>query len=94
MFWPNACNPKFFHTLICGVGDDKVQYVLWFTHNFSIVEGIKNVVLCCKNNLNQDLPESITRCIIKVASTFKSKYGSISIFICGCCCFHLFPCCC
>ena len=32
--------------------------------------------------MNQDLPENVTDGIIKVGSTFKSKYGSISIFAC------------
>ena len=34
-------------------------------------------------NLNQDSPEDITDDTIQVASTFKFKYGSIGIFVCG-----------
>ena len=33
--------------------------------------------------MNQDSSENITDDIIEVASTFKSKYGSISLFTCG-----------
>ena len=70
--------------LNCGIGGDKVEHVLWHSHNLPVVKSIKKVVvLCGTNNLNQDLPEDITDGIIEVASTFKSKYGSIGIFVCG-----------
>ena len=69
--------------LNCAIGADKVQHVLWRSHNFPVVKSIKKVVvLCGTNNLNQDSPEDFTDGIIEVASTFKFKYGSISIFIC------------
>ena len=70
--------------LNCGNGGDKVQHVLWLSHNLPVVKSIKKVVaLCGTNNLNQDSFEDIIDSIIEVASTFKSKYGSISIFDCG-----------
>ena len=62
----------------------KVQHVLWRSHNLPVVKSTKKVVvLCGTNNFNQDSPEDITDGIIEVVSTFKSKYGSISIFVCG-----------
>ena len=33
--------------------------------------------------MNQDSPEDIPDGIIEVASTFKSKYGSVGVFVCG-----------
>ena len=70
--------------LNCEIGGDKVQHVLWRSHNLPVVKSIKKaVVLCGTNNLNQHLPEDITDGIIEVASIFKSKYGSIGIFVCG-----------
>ena len=68
--------PASLRTINCGIGGDKVQHVLWHSHNIPVV----------KSNLNQDLPEDTTDGInhnTEVANAFKSKYGSISIFICG-----------
>ena len=70
--------------LNCGIGGDKVQHVLWRSHNLPVVKNIKKVVvLCGTNNLNQDSLEHVRDGIIEVGSTFKSKYGSTSIFVCG-----------
>ena len=67
----------------CGIGDDKVQHVLWHSHNLPVVKSIKKeFFLCGTNNLNQDSPEDVTDSIIEVANTSKSKYGFISIFDC------------
>ena len=67
--------------LNCGIGDDKV---LWHSHNLPVVKSIKKeFFLCGTNNLNQDSPEDITDGIIEVATTSKSKYDFISIFVCG-----------
>ena len=80
--WTNFLQPL--RALNCGIGDHKVQHVLWRWHNLPVVKSIKKaVVLCGTNNLNQDLPEDITDGIIEAASTCKPKYGSIDIFICG-----------
>ena len=67
--------------LNCGIGGDKVQHVLWRTHNLP-VRALRSSYFMWYN-LNQDSPEDITDGIKEVASTFKSKYGSISILICG-----------
>ena len=76
--WTKFLQPL--RALNCGIGGDKVQHVLWRSHNLPVVKSIKKVVvLCGTNNLNQYLPEDI----IEVASTFKSKYGSISVFVCS-----------
>ena len=64
-----------------GIGGDNFQYVLWRAHNIPVVKSVKKIVVLCGKN-NQGLPEDMTHSIIEVASTFKSKYGSISIFIC------------
>ena len=70
--------------LNCGIGGDKVQHVLWRSHNPPVVKSIKKLVyLCGINNLNQDFPEDITDGIIEFASFFKSKYESISTFVSG-----------
>ena len=74
--------------LNCGNGGDKVQHVLWRSHNLPVVKSVKKVVLCGTNNLNQNPPEDITDGIIEVANTFKSKYDSISILFIYC---YLFP---
>ena len=67
-----------------GIGGDKAQNVLWRGHNLPVVKSVTEVVfLYCTNNLNQDSTEGITDGIIEVASNFKSKYGSKSIFVCG-----------
>ena len=69
--------------LNCWIGGDKVQHVLWSVHNLRVVKSVKKVVvLCGTNNLNQDSPGDITDGIVEVGSAFKSKCGSISIFIC------------
>ena len=74
MFGPNSCNPL-----------EQVQHVLWRSHNLPVVKSIEKVVVLCGTNiLNQDWREDITVGIIGVVtSTFKSKYGSIGIFVCG-----------
>ena len=80
--WAKFLQPL--RALNCGIGGDKVQHVLWCSHNLPVVKSIKKVVVSCgTNNLNQDSPEDITDGITEVASTFKSKYGSIGIFVCG-----------
>ena len=80
--WAKFLQPL--RALHCRIGGDKVRHVLWHSHNLPVVKSIKKVlVLCGTNNLNQDSPEDITDGIIEVANTFKSKYGSISIFACG-----------
>ena len=80
--WAKFLQPL--RALHCGIGGDKVRHVLWRSHNLPVVKSIKKVVvLCGASNLNQDSPEDITDGIIEVANTFKSKYGSISIFVCG-----------
>ena len=58
-----------------------IKSSMFCAHNLLVVKSIKKVVLCDKNNLNQDSFQDITDGIIEVASTFKSKYGSTSI--CG-----------
>ena len=74
--------------LNCGNGGDKVQHVLWRSHNLPVVKSVKKVVLCGTNNLNQNPPEDITDGIIEVANTFKSKHDSISILFIY---YYLFP---
>ena len=77
--WAKFLQPL--RALNCGIGGDKVQHVLWRSHNLPVVKSIKKVVvLCGTNNLNQDWPEDVIDGIIEVASTFKSKYGYIGIF--------------
>ena len=48
---------------------------------FLLLKALNKVVVLCGKN-NQGLPEDMTHGIIEVASTFKSKYDSISIYIC------------
>ena len=80
--WAKFLQPL--RALNCGIGGDKVQHVLWRSHNLPVVKSIKKVVVSCgTNNLNQDSPEDIADGITEVASTFKSKYGSIGIFVYG-----------
>ena len=68
---------KFLQTLTalnCGIGDDKVQHVLWRSHNLPVVKSIKKVIVFCgTNNLNQDSPEDVTDGIIEVENTFRLK---------------------
>ena len=79
--WAKFLQPL--RALNCGIEGDKVQHVLWHSHDLPVVKSNKKVVVLCGiNNLSQDSPEDITDGIIEVASTFKSKYGSIIIFVC------------
>ena len=53
--WAKFLQPL--RALNCGIGGDKVQHVLWCSHNLPVVKSIKKVVvLCSTNNLNQDSP--------------------------------------
>ena len=61
-----------FNTLNCGIGDDKVQNILWPAHNLPAVKSVRNVVnLCGTNNLHLDAPEDVTDGIIETGATFK-----------------------
>ena len=78
--WAKFLQPL--RALNCGFWGDKVQHVLWRSHNPPVVKSIKKVAVSSgTNNLNQDSPEDITDGIIDLASTFKSKYRSIKIFV-------------
>ena len=81
MFWPNSYTLR---ALSCMIGSDKVQEVLWRSHNLPVAKRVKNVVaLCGTKNLNWDLSKDVTDGIIEAAGTFKTKYRSVSIFVCG-----------
>ena len=57
--YQNIWNGNFsFDMLNCGIGDDKVQNILWRAHNLPAVKSVRNVVfLCDTNNLHLDTPE-------------------------------------
>ena len=49
------------------IGSDKVQQVLWRSHNLPVVKRVKKVVVSCgTKNLNWDLSEDITDGIIEL----------------------------
>ena len=80
--WAKFLQPL--RNLNCGIGKDKFQHVICRSHNLPVVKSFKKaVVLYGTNNLNQDSSEDITDGIIKVARTFKTRYGPLSIFVCG-----------
>ena len=56
--------------LNCGIGGDKVQQVLWRSHNLPVVKSIKKVAVLC----------GTIRIPLKVSQMVSSKYGSRSLF--------------
>ena len=71
-------------TLNCGIGEDRVQNVLWRAQNLPVIPSLRNVVILCgTNNLFQNSPEDIADDVMEISETFQSKYNSISIVIGG-----------
>ena len=80
--WDKFLNPlKAFN---CGVGGDRIQHVLWRALNYPVSSDLKNaVVLCGTNNLLLDSPKDIADGILKIARSFETNYGCVSVIICG-----------
>ena len=66
--WAKFLQPL--RVLNCGIGGDKVQQVLWRSHNLPVVKSIKKVVVLC----------GTIRIPLKVSQMVSSKYGSRSLF--------------
>ena len=81
-FWNKFFKPL--NTFNCGIEGNRVQHVLWRTHDLRRFSSLRNVIiLCSTNNLYQDSPEDIANGLIKIASCFKQGNNAINVFICG-----------
>ena len=74
---------KLLNAFNCGIESDRVQHVLWRTHNVRRFSSLRNVIISCgTNNLYQDSPEDIANGLVKIASCFKQGNNAIIVFIC------------
>ena len=75
---------KLLNAFNCAIGGDRVQHVLWRTHDLCRFLSLRNVIILCRtNNLYRDSPEDIVNGLIKIASRFKQGNNTINVFICG-----------
>ena len=81
-FWNKFFKPL--NAFNCGIGDDRVQHLLWRAHDLRCFSSLRNVIILCGiNNLYQNSPEDIANGLIKIANCFKQGNNAINIFICG-----------
>ena len=58
----------------CGIDGDKIQNVLWRSHNLPSSSSFQNaVILCGTNNIKWDSSEDTVDGILEIALTFKKK---------------------
>ena len=80
--WDKFLQPL--NALNCGIGDDRIERVLWRALKFLVFLSLKNiVVLCVTNNLPLDSPEDIADGILEIARLFKTNYSCVNVIICG-----------
>ena len=73
---------KFFHenTINCGIGDDKVQNVLWGVENIPLPQSLEYVVISCgTNNLDTDDSEKIADGLFCIALALKKRINHLKI---------------
>ena len=67
-----------------GIGDDRVQHVLWLHYNLRRFPALRHVIIWCgTNNVYQDLHEEIANGLTKIETCFKQGNNAINAFICG-----------
>ena len=70
--------------LNCGIGDDRIEHVLWCALNLPVFSSLKNVVVLCRtNNLLLDSPKDIADGIPEIARSFKTNYSCVNAIIFG-----------
>ena len=75
-FWKRIIN--------LSIRGDRVERVLWGVRDMVFPPRLKNVVILCgTNNINKDPPDDIVQGLIAIGSSFKSRFNSPNIFICG-----------
>ena len=79
--WKNLFGSGFINL---GIRGDRVEDVLWCVKDIAFPPRLKNVVILCgTNNINKDPPDDIVQGLIAIGSSFKSRFNSPNIFICG-----------
>ena len=83
--YPNIWYKFFYENRInCGVGDDKVQNVLWRAENIPLPQSLKYVVISCgTNNLDTDDSEKIADGLFCIALALKKRINHLKIVING-----------
>ena len=68
----------------CGIGEHRVQNILWWCHNLPSSLHLQNsVIMCGKNNIQQNPGEDTVDGIVEIALSLKCKYHPIAIFACS-----------
>ena len=69
--------------LNCGIGDVRIEHVLWRALTLPVFSSLKNiVVLDGTNNLPLDSPEDTADGILEIAGSFKTNYSCVNVIIC------------
>ena len=72
------------HTVNHGIGEDKVENVVWRIGNVNENEELRYVVLICgTNNIDKNAPEDIVKGIKYAIRLVKSKFYSSKIIVSG-----------
>ena len=68
----------------CGIGEHRAQNILWSCHNLPSSLHLQNsVIMCGKNNIQQNPGEDTVDGIVEIALSLKCKYHPIVIFACS-----------
>ena len=78
--WKNLFGSGFINL---GIRGDRVEHVLWRVKDTAFPPRLKNVILCGMNNINKDPPHDIVQRLTAIGSSFKNRFNSPNIFICG-----------
>ena len=84
--YPNVWNDYFapINALNLGIGEDRVENVLWRAIDLSLPSSVKNVVILCgTNNISIHTPRDIADCIISIGSILQKKSIGINVSIFG-----------
>ena len=68
----------------CGIGEDRVDNILWRCQNLPLRSHLQNAVFMCgTNNIQHNSVEDILDGIVEIALSLRRKYHPIAIFVCG-----------
>ena len=63
---------------------ERIEHVLWRVRDIAFPPRLRNVVILFgTNNINKDPPYELAQGLIAIGSSFKNRFDSPDIFICG-----------
>ena len=70
--------------MLCGIGGDRVENVLWRCKNLPSCPNLQNaVIMCGTNNIQHNPVEDIVDGIVEIALSLRRIYHPIAISVCG-----------